>query len=1189
MATLCRFLSAVPVPAVTRDGQLALTAEALQQLQTNLQALTADRTAAEGALHRLPADTKAMVVDLMRQGLMAASEVLGILQPDGTPPAHPADANQKLIQGMARLVQERLGLTAPDTFQPPIGQADGQGSRWQPQQITAIAHTVLQGLRDGMAGHWENLHFRLEVPQMPDGAKLLDRDIGAMRYGHFDQGFPGQPPTMVLSALDNNPQASAAVQNAWKDLWSEISTGQHYLGNGDPTAHTMASMLQGYLQEQQIDAISQKQRPIERALALNVERTAEHGKGAEQDFAARLLTSSSGLRSDAIADLWAMHQLLQTAQDDRVPGPERDEALRHLRDFLGTVNRTGPQAEMIRHYLGAELVRLGPAKVDDWLAGTDGRSRRQTERVVVKEGANLPKLLVQAGGGRGPEAILQFLRLNKDLKGVQAITVNVPDDHATKLGLTGKRVNGMLTYSPTEFVALIEADRKLLDGLQARHGLQRGPGADPGRKLTISVAEARRIGHFANGFPNTQITAQRLWELVQLAQSRSDEAVRFSRVNLRAGTTVEMPPRTWNFSPHATRQMAIDTVDARSQMLAFVSRRMQNELLDTPRVNRTLATDIQNLQRVDTPLQEDGRFGQQTQRAMQRLERESGMQNGFDPTTWYRHMLRTAMPTTHEKQNYWVALTTHEMVGHGSEEGLISAYAEPLAATLGSTEAYAQTFQFWGYGVFGFLDGQGEPPRPGDADALMNDPRTVAAHATIGTESLADGMYTFNPGAGFITPYAKSSPAEAWAESMRFFTQRPERLLRESPAAFLFINAVTERFTSDQIMALAATAGVFGSETAAKARLGQAIDQLSNVRHPSINPAVVRQFATQATTQALQGLIRGDMAPAGVREPARPAAASVTVIPTGAQVMGPEQRAMQQLLQDPGKTAIWAETAAGLQPFGEDPDLADNPALLENARQALTAVGLSPTDVAAIPDRTLLRWLAEADDMVAMAHVRQMAEQASMPGAQPTDKLALKHLLDGLWQTDGKHPQDVFPAGVWQRTSPEMQRRLSDVGFLGDLRNPQQPAPHGTYQLLMTRPGDLVGELGQVRLASRKDGLDRLQNQVQTIMWTMIDSSVDRQQGAASIGKLIPQIRADLADQPRLTAAYRTYLDQLEKTLHHYGNGGTNPPPAGLLELYDFTTDGLAVALEHIGVLRLQLGLTSAPSGQTETKSSAAH
>jgi hypothetical protein len=1180
-ATLCQFLAHVRVPEATSDTAPTLTATDQQQALANLAAMEGDGKRTKTAIAQLDPDSADMVKSLLTQGLISATELLAILQPDGKAAPTAAAACDRLMQGMAKLVTERLHLTAPDTFSPPIDGADVQGSRWQVHQLLGIANTVLQGLRDGMAQNWDNLHFRLEVPQMPDNAALLDRDIGSMRYGHFDQGIPGKPPTMVLSAQDDNPTASAAVQGAWKGLWAEISTGRHFLGNGNQTAQTMATMLQGYLQEQQIDWIDRQQAPIVRALALNVEQTARKGTGTERDFAARLLTTSSGLRTDAIANLWAMHQLIRQAQDSGLPADVRSQARLRLADFLGTVSRTGPEAETIRQYLGSDLKALDPARsVDDWLAGTDGHSRRQTERITVKPGDILGTMLDRAGGGHGPEAVLQFLRLNKDLKGPQALFVSVPDDHAKKLQLTGKRVNGQLTYSAADFVTTIEADRKLIRDLRSRCGVKRGPGPDPKRQLTISEAEARRIGHFANGLPCKTISAQRLWELSQLAISRSDDAVRFAKVNLIAGSNVELPSRTWAFSGNPTRQMEIDHVDSRSQLLAFVGKRMQPELLATPRINKSLVQDIQNLQTVATPLQEDGRFGAQTQKAMKRLEQESGMTNGFDPSTWYQHMLKTAMPVSSSGQNFWVALTSHEMVGHGTEESLLRNWVADIPGLQGTDEAYSQAFQFWGYGVFGFLNGNGQPPAPGEDDALMNDPRTVAAHATVGKESLADGMYTFNPGANFITPYAKSSPAEAWAESMRFFTQNPQRLLAESPAAFLFINEVTHRYTAREIMAMGATAQVFASPEAAANRIGQAIEQLAGVHHSSINPAIVRHFETSQTIQGLREVIAGgyDSSVSSVETVIGVVnAQSLQVSAPG--VIGPEQRALNQLLDDPAKAAEWAAKAANLQPFGDDPKLADNATLLVQAKANLATIGLSPTDINAIPDTTLLRWLAEANDLVAMAHVRQAVTRANAPNATATDKAALETMLEGLLHAGGKKPQDVFPAGVWQKLSPQMQTRLTDVLFIGDLRGVGQPIPRGTYNLTMTRPGDLVSELGQVRLADRRKGYDRLQNQVQSTMWSIIDSSINPEQAKVAIGKLVPQIKTDLVDNPRLTAAYRQYLTELEGSLRYYGNGGKSPPPAGLPELYDATKDGIAAALEQVRLLQEQLGLTTTPAG----------
>jgi hypothetical protein len=49
--------------------------------------------------------------------------------------------------------------------------------------------------------------------------------------------------------------------------------------------------------------------------------------------------------------------------------------------------------------------------------------------------------------------------------------------------------------------------------------------------------------------------------------------------------------------------------------------------------------------------------------------------------------------------------------------------------------------------------------------------------------------------------------------------------------------------------------------------------------------------------------------------------------------------------------------------------------------------------------------------------------------------------------------------------------------------------------------------------------------------------------------------------------------------LQHYGNGGQNPPPTGLIELYDMTTEGMSAALGQIAVLRQQLGLTTTAGG----------
>lgn len=1175
-ATLCAFLAGVRVPEAPWDTLPTLTATDQQQALQNLVALEGEAKQATAAIAKLDPDSADMVKAMLGQGLVTARELLTILQPDGTLPPTTAAACDRLMTGMATLITERLHLTAADTFSPPIDQADAQGSRWQVAQIVGIAHTVLQGLRDGLATSWQGLHFQLEVPAMPNDAKLLDRDIGRMRYGHFDQGIPGKPPTMVLSAQDSNPEASTAVQQAWKDLWSEIMTGRHRLRNGDPTAQKMATMLQGYLQEQQIDWIGRHQAPMVRALALHVEKTAKTGTGPERDFAARLLTTSSGLRSDAIANLWALHQLARQAQDPASPDP--DGARRRLADFLGTISRTGPEADSIRLYLATDLKGLDPDRsVDSWLAGADGHARRQTEQVQVKAGDNLSVMLDRAGGNHGPAAILQFLRQNAGLTGRFAITVGVPEDQAKKLQLHGKRVNGVMTYSAADFVATIEADRQRLWDLQTRGGVAKGPGSDPQRHVSLSETEARRIGFFVDGHPGKTISAQRLWELSQLALARNSEAVIFANVTLITGATVEMPSRTWNYGSNPSRQMEIDHVDARTLMLGYVGRSMQAELLTTPRVGKSLASDIQALQHLAPPLQEDGLFGPQTQAAMRRLEMESGMTTGFDPTTWYRHMLKTAMPTTSNGQNFWVALTSHEMIGHGTEEGLLRQWAADVPGLGSADDAYTQAFQLWGYGVFGFLDGNGRPPKPGDDDALMNDPRTVAAHATVGTESLADGLYTFNPGAQFITPYAKSSPAEAWAESLRFFTQRPEKLLADSPAAFLFINEVTHRFTASQIMAMGALPQVFASPAAAASRIGLALDQLTNVQQVAINPAIVRHLATSLTILALRDQIAGgdtDQTPIE-----RTISLAKTGNAVGAGVVGPEQRALNRLLDDPAKATAWAAAAAPLQPFSDDPKHADNAVLLTKAREALAAIGLPATEVNAVPPSTLLRWLAEANDFVAMAYVRQTVTKAGAETATADDKTALETLWACLMRVPGTSPEAAFPPGVWQTLSSRMQDRLTDVLFLGDLRGAGQPIPRGTYNLTMTRPSDLVNELGLERLAERRKGYDRLQNQVQTLMWTVVDGSREPQQANGDLAQLVPLILSDVADSPRLLAAYRQYLDQLAASLDYYAKGGTTPPPTGLTELYDTTKDGIAAATALVTGLRQHLGLSPTPTG----------
>jgi hypothetical protein len=1188
VATLCAFLAGVRVPEAATD----LTATARDQAVANARALTGEHDQVKAALKPLDDATETLVTSMLKQGLVTGKELLAIIAPDGTKPATADVAADRVMMGMAKLATERLHLTAPDTFSPPIGQADAQGSRWQPQQVAAIAHTVLQGLRDGTGHEWENLHFALEVPQMPDGYTLLDQDLGAMRFGRYLHGKPGKPPTMMLSALDANPQASAAVQGAWKRLWSEISSGRHYLGNGDPTANTMAGMLQAYLQEQQMSWISDQQQPVSKALKVHVERTAASGTGADRDLAAQLLTSSSGLRSDMVATLWALHQTITTAQGSKTG---KAAALLRLQDYLGTVPRRGPEAQAIRQYLGDELNALGAtlqppkATVDDWLAGADDQSHRQTPKIVVKSGETLSHVLLNAGGGRGPEAILAFLRLNQHLTGPQAITVSVQDEHAKKLRLTGKRVNGLITYSAANFVAKIEADRKLLDGLRTRGGLQNGPGANPQRTLTISEAEARRIGHFDKaGLPDTTLSADRLWQLVELAQSRNDDAVRMANVQWRTGTTVVLPSRTHGYSENPNHQLEIDHLDARTQLLGFVGGQLQAELTALPKVSQTLAKDIVTLQKLETPLQADGRFGAQTLGAMQRLEESSKMGKVFDPTTWYRHMLTNAMPVTHHNQNFWVALTTHEMIGHGSEHALMSRWAESLQGAVGDADqAYDQVYQFWGYGVFGFLDGDGKPPIP-TSETVNTDARTVAAHATIGTGSLADGAYTFNPGAGFITPYAKSNPAEAWAESLRFFTQRPETLLRESPAAFLFINELLGTYDARQIMALAAQPGAFQTPAAAKIQLAQAVRQLSNVQHPSINLAVVQKFAGSPRIDDLRTLLDGQR-DAGVAALAHAIAVAGNPLGLGAPSLeGPEQRALGTLLLDPAKAAAWAAAVRDHQPFSDDPSIPENGAILLQARHELEMAGLSPADIKAIPDRTLLRWVAEADDLVTLAHIRRIAEAANPPHATESEQGALEALLLDLNVAPGARPVTSLPAEVWARTSPACKQRLTNVIFTGDLRHVGKPMPRGTYELMMTRPNDLVSEMGQTLLMERSRALGLLENSLQVTLFRIIQGVLTTDQGATDVGGLIPLAKSELATHPRLLARYTQFLDSLESSVRYYAGGGASPPPAGTEELWEFTQDGLANALDQLTVVRQQLGLSSAPSGTPNANSTTA-
>ncbi|MBC7544874.1 MAG: hypothetical protein H7338_19290, partial [Candidatus Sericytochromatia bacterium] len=676
MATFLRQVPATPA-GIAAGPPSPLSDSAKQRALANLAGLISEQALADQLIEKLDVVTRPVVKDLLRQGLLTASELVAMATGGaGGQLTDSTAVSLAVSQGLAALVAERLQLTDVHTFRPAVGEADAKGHQWQPQQIAAIATVVLKGLHDGHADGWANLHFALEEPPAIPDAALFDKDISGMRYGHFD-AVPGKPPTMVFSALNATPRASKEVKDAWQKLWGEISTGQHFLGTGNVDARSMAGMLQTYLQAQQFSRILSVQQPVHRALALHVKKTAQRTPpDSEQRFAERLLMTNSGLRTDAVTRLWALHQTARLAGDSAVSDTVRAQANHRLKDYLGTVSPNGPEARQIRDFLGDDLQGLAPeCSPESWLGNADGSSRREMATVIVPKGGYLPLLLRDAGGGRGPLAILAFLKLNLHLQGSQAITVTLTAAVAKNIGMPGRSPGDTITLSAAEFLKRVDDHSQALDAMRRRCHLDKAPTDGPDRMITLTAAEARRIGAFEAGFPDTSMPAARVFYLLQLAESWRDEGVRFAAVNIMDGAHVHMPPRTHGFSSDRARQMAIDGLDARTQMLAFVGAQLRPELVEAGG-NRALETSIKALQSAPVPLQEDGRFGKTTMAALQALEKDSGMTQGFDPTQWYNFMLSKSMDLGQD-DNFYVALATHEMAGHGNEEILLRRVMAP--------------------------------------------------------------------------------------------------------------------------------------------------------------------------------------------------------------------------------------------------------------------------------------------------------------------------------------------------------------------------------------------------------------------------------------------------------------------------------------------------------------------------------
>jgi hypothetical protein len=148
--------------------------------------------------------------------------------------------------------------------------------------------------------------------------------------------------------------------------------------------------------------------------------------------------------------------------------------------------------------------------------------------------------------------------------------------------------------------------------------------------------------------------------------------------------------------------------------------------------------------------------------------------------------------------------------------------------------------------------------------------------------------------------------------------------------------------------------------------------------------------------------------------------------------------------------------------------------------------------------------------------------------------------------------------------------------------------PRGTYELIMTRPNELISEMGQTQLTDRNRARGHLNNAIQMAFVALYEGSVSAADGVARIGRLLPEAKQDLATYPSLTTPYTQFLDSLEASIRHYAGGGQSPPPAGIEVLWQFTQDGLANALAQITVLRQQLGLSSAPSGAPNAETTTA-